>query len=85
MLAGGRHRAGDLAEGFRRFMLGVVKKTVLADTLAAGADMIFAADPARIGCADAWWGVLFFTFQIYIDFSAYSDMAIGLARMLASA
>ena len=62
-------------------MLGVVKKTVLADTLAAGADMTFAADPARLGFADAWWGVLFFTFQIYIDFSAYSDMAIGLARM----
>ena len=43
--------------------------------------MSFAADPAQLGCADAWWGVIFFTFQIYIDFSAYSDMAIGLARM----
>ena len=32
--------------------------------------------------ADAWWGVAFFTFQIYFDFSAYSDMAIGIARML---
>ncbi len=81
LLAFGRDRAGDLAIGFRRFMLGVLKKTVLADTLAAGADMSFAADPARLGCADAWWGVLSFTFQIYIDFSAYSDMAIGLARM----
>ena len=77
----GRSRSGDLVEGFRRFMLGVVKKTILADTLASGADMSFAADPARLGFADAWWGVLFFTFQIYIDFSAYSDMAIGLARM----
>ena len=81
LLAGGRDRRGDLSEGFRRFMLGVVKKTILADTLAAGADMTFLADPARIGFADAWWGLLFFTFQIYIDFSAYSDMAIGLARM----
>ena len=81
LLAGGRDRRGDLSEGFRRFIMGVVKKTILADTLAAGADMTFAADPARLGCADAWWGLLFFTFQIYIDFSAYSDMAIGLARM----
>lgn len=82
LLAYGSSRSGDLVEGFRRFMLGVVKKTLLADTLAAGADMSFAADPALLGWADAWWGVLFFTFQIYIDFSAYSDMAIGLARML---
>ena len=81
LVAHGRNRAGDLSEGLRRFMLGVVKKTILADTLASGADMTFSADPARLGCADAWWGVLFFTFQIYIDFSAYSDMAIGLARM----
>ena len=77
----GRGRGDDLAVGFRRFMLGVVKKTILADTLAAGADQAFSADPAQLGCADSWWGVLFFTFQIYIDFSAYSDMAIGLARM----
>jgi len=81
LLTFGRNRGGDLAEGFRRFMLGVIKKTILADTLAAGADMTFVADPAVLGFADAWWGLLFFTFQIYIDFSAYSDMAIGLARM----
>ncbi len=81
LLAFGRSHGEDLVAGFGRFMLGVVKKTLLADKLGAGADMTFAADPARLGCADAWWGVLFFTFQIYIDFSAYSDMAIGLARM----
>ena len=81
LLAFGRQRSGDLAAGFRRFMLGVVKKVLLADTLAAGADMSFAADPASLGGVEAWWGVLCFTFQIYLDFSAYSDMAIGLARM----
>ena len=81
LLAFGRNRGDDLLEGFRRFMLGVVKKTILADTLASGADMAFGADPAQLGWGDAWGGVLFFTFQIYIDFSAYSDMAIGLARM----
>jgi alginate O-acetyltransferase complex protein AlgI len=81
LLAGGRVRGNDLAVGFQRFMLGVVKKTILADTLAGGADTAFALPPAQLGFADAWWGVLLFTFQIYIDFSAYSDMAIGLARI----
>jgi alginate O-acetyltransferase complex protein AlgI len=72
----------DFSAGLLRFMLGVVKKTIIADTLAKGADMVFAAPTGAIGFADAWWGVIFFTFQIYFDFSAYSDMAIGLARML---
>ena len=81
IVASGRVRPGDLAVGFRRFMLGVVKKTILADTLGSGADAIFSADMTTLGFTDAWWGVIFFTFQIYIDFSAYSDMAIGLARM----
>ena len=44
--------------------------------------MVFAAPSGTIGFAEAWWGIIFFTFQIYFDFSAYSDMAIGLARML---
>ena len=81
LLAHGHSRAEDLTAGFARFMMGVVKKTVIADTLATGADMTFNADAATLGFADAWWGVLFFAFQIYIDFSAYTDMAIGLARM----
>jgi alginate O-acetyltransferase complex protein AlgI len=72
----------DFSAGMLRFMLGVVKKTILADTLAHGADMVFAAPPDTVGFGQAWLGVLFFTFQIYFDFSAYSDMAIGLARML---
>ncbi len=72
----------DFSAGMLRFMLGVVKKTILADTLARGADMVFAAAPGTVGFGQAWLGVLFFTFQIYFDFSAYSDMAIGLARML---
>ncbi len=75
-------RFGDISTGFVRFMLGVAKKTLIADTLANGADQIFAAEPAGIGFAHAWCGVIFFTFQIYFDFSGYSDMAIGIARML---
>lgn len=71
----------DFVAGFSRFMLGVAKKLLLADTLANGADLVFAHDTASLSFANAWWGVIFFTFQIYFDFSGYSDMAIGLARM----
>ena len=72
----------DFSAGLLHFMLGVVKKTLIADTLAKGADMVFAAPEGTVGFGQAWIGVLLFTFQIYFDFSAYSDMAIGLARML---
>ena len=72
----------DISTGFQRFMVGVAKKTLIADTLSTGADQIFAADPARVGFYYAWSGVILFTFQIYFDFSGYSDMAIGIARML---
>lgn len=72
----------DFFIGVSRFMLGLVKKTLLADTLATGADLVFAQDPGQLTSSDAWWGVLFFTLQIYFDFSGYSDMAIGIARML---
>jgi alginate O-acetyltransferase complex protein AlgI len=71
----------DFVAGFSRFMLGVVKKLLVADVMASGADLIFARDPWTLGFADAWSGVAFFTLQIYFDFSGYSDMAIGLARM----
>jgi len=73
--------ANDFYAGFSRFMLGVVKKLLLADALASGADMIFAQDPTTLGALSAWVGVGFFTLQIYFDFSGYSDMAIGLARI----
>ncbi|MBV8850430.1 MAG: MBOAT family protein [Methylobacteriaceae bacterium] len=72
----------DFFIGLSRFMLGLVKKTLLADTFATGADLVFAQSPANLTSSDAWWGVLFFTLQIYFDFSGYSDMAIGIARML---
>ena len=71
----------DFSTGFTRFMLGVVKKSTLANTLATGADMVFSSPPALIGCEGAWAGVALFTLQIYFDFSAYSDMAIGIGRM----
>jgi alginate O-acetyltransferase complex protein AlgI len=68
-------------DGFLRFMQGVIKKVMLADVLGNAADAVFALPAGAIGFSNAWWGVTFFTLQIYLDFSAYSDMAIGLARM----
>jgi alginate O-acetyltransferase complex protein AlgI len=81
LLAPDHTRFDDMATGFRRFMLGAVKKTLLADTLSTGADAVFAVPAGSLGFGEAWWGVALFTLQIYLDFSAYSDMAIGLARM----
>ena len=68
-------------DGFTRFMLGMIKKVLIADTVGPASDGIFAMPPDQLGFTTAWIGVLLFTLQIYLDFSAYSDMAIGLARM----
>jgi alginate O-acetyltransferase complex protein AlgI len=67
--------------GFKRFLLGLVKKVLVADTLAEVADKLFALSGNDLGFFNAWLGLICFTFQIYLDFSAYSDMAIGLAKM----
>ena len=73
-------RLDDLAEGFPRFALGLSKKVLIADQVAPIADAAF-SDPSGLTFAGAWIGALAFTVQIYFDFSGYSDMAIGLARM----
>lgn len=73
--------AAMVTDGFLRFMQGVIKKVLLADVLGSAADEVFALPPGVAGFSDVWWGVTLFTLQIYLDFSAYSDMAIGLARM----
>jgi alginate O-acetyltransferase complex protein AlgI len=70
-----------LIEGFERFLLGLVKKVLIADTLGEVADIVFGLPHTILGFSNAWLGVVCFTFQIYVDFSGYSDMAIGLARM----
>jgi alginate O-acetyltransferase complex protein AlgI len=76
------HRLDDFAAGFPRFALGLSKKVIVADTIAPVADAMFALDAANLSTATAWIGVLAYTMQIYFDFSGYSDMAIGLGRML---
>ena len=72
----------NLGRGLILFIIGVSKKVVLADTLAHLADPAFVRAAQRtLTAAEAWVGGLAFTFQLYFDFSGYSDMAIGLALM----
>ena len=70
----------SFSQGIIRFMIGFNKKVLLANTLAEVADRSFALNGGS-GCM-AWLGALCYTLQIYYDFSGYSDMAIGLGRML---
>ncbi|MDE2006272.1 MAG: MBOAT family protein [Rhodospirillales bacterium] len=79
-----RPRIAALAEGMTLFLLGLAKKLALADLFARFADVGFdaAARGASIGFVSAWVAALAYALQIYFDFSGYSDMAIGLARML---
>jgi alginate O-acetyltransferase complex protein AlgI len=72
----------QFALGVRRFVVGLAKKVLIANTLAVPVDAIFALPPAELGPATAWLAVACYTLQIYFDFSGYSDMAIGLAHML---
>jgi alginate O-acetyltransferase complex protein AlgI len=78
-----RIREEHLAAGMTIFAIGLFKKVVLADGIAVYATPIF--DLAELGVVmtlfEAWGGALAYTFQLYFDFSGYSDMAIGLARM----
>lgn len=76
--------AGNLAIGFGFFAVGLFKKVVIADTLAVHASPVFAqaAMGQDIGFFDAWAAALAYTFQLYFDFSGYSDMAVGLGRMM---
>jgi alginate O-acetyltransferase complex protein AlgI len=71
-----------LTEGAYRFCLGLGKKVVIADNLGTVADAVFALPSSQLGGAHAWLGVLCYSLQIYFDFSGYSDMAIGLGRLL---
>ncbi|MBK5913833.1 MBOAT family O-acyltransferase [Rhodocyclus purpureus] len=75
---------GHVAAGLFIFAIGLFKKVVLADAISPYADAVFDAAQAgeRPDLAEAWIGALAYTFQLYFDFSGYSDMAIGLSWML---
>ncbi len=75
-------RSRAIAVGMTVFMLGLFKKVVLADEIGVVSDAAFLPAHAHsLGFFDAWVGALAYTLQIYFDFSAYTDMAIGLSRM----
>ncbi len=71
---------GDFALGLSWFILGLAKKVLIADRIGQYADATFAA-PRGLGMWSAWIGVINYSMQLYFDFSGYSDMAMGLARM----
>jgi alginate O-acetyltransferase complex protein AlgI len=71
----------EFSEGIKRFCFGLSKKVIIANTLAQVADKIWEGDIAQMDATVAWLGALAYTFQIYYDFSGYSDMAIGLGKM----
>ncbi|HBI2962185.1 TPA: MBOAT family protein [Legionella pneumophila] len=72
----------NCAVGLTIFTIGLFKKTIIADSLAPYANTVFsAASKESITFIEAWCGSISYTFQLYFDFSAYSDMAIGLARL----
>lgn len=75
-----RVTAEDFAYGIKRFTIGLSKKVMLANSAGAAASMIL--DTTRLTVMSSWIGIIMYTFQIYFDFSGYSDMAIGLGRML---
>jgi alginate O-acetyltransferase complex protein AlgI len=72
----------DFQTGILRFARGLGRKLFIADPLGAFVNQLFAADPAGLSAGYAWLGLASFTLQIYFDFSGYTDMAIGLARMM---
>ncbi|MDA1292943.1 MAG: hypothetical protein O3A81_04145 [bacterium] len=73
------HTTEKFALGLQRFIVGLAKKILIADTCGLIADNAFAVQ--ELGTGAAWIGILAYTFQIYYDFSGYSDMAIGLGLL----
>ena len=68
--------------GFFRFAIGLAKKVMIANVLGEQVDLIFATENLDYNTTTAWIGILAYAFQIYFDFSGYSDMAIGIGRMI---
>lgn len=76
-----RETAEEFAQGVHRFMIGLGKKVLLANNAGALWDTIQAMPVGEVPALTAWIGLAAYTFQLYFDFSAYSDMAIGLGHM----
>jgi alginate O-acetyltransferase complex protein AlgI len=74
--------SGLFLDGLWRFSIGMAKKVLVANTFAHLADAIFETPPSTLTFLQGWAGLLAYTFQLYYDFAGYSDMAIGLGRMM---
>lgn len=72
----------DVSDGVFRFLIGLGKKVILANQFSEIADQYLAGSIDNLSTAGAWVGIVAFTFQIYFDFSGYSDMAIGMGRCM---
>jgi len=70
-----------IANGLRRFICGLGKKVLIANAMGQAADAVFGAGNGQVNILSAWIGAIAYLFQIYYDFSGYSDMAIGLGQM----
>lgn len=73
--------AGRIALGLRRFIVGLSKKVLISNVMAAAADSIFSLELSQVNICAAWIGAVSYMLQIYYDFSGYSDMAVGLGHM----
>lgn len=73
--------ASESALGLRRFICGLAKKVIIANTMGQAADILFSASSGEINIITSWIGAIAYMMQIYYDFSGYSDMAIGLGKM----
>ena len=81
-LAAGTVKLGAFAYGVRRLVTGLIKAVLVGGLLAAAADAIFAAAPARLSAGAAWLGAVCFGLQLYVQFSGYCDIGIGVGRMI---
>jgi len=72
----------DFADGVKRFISGLAKKVLIANTMARVADYVFVLEQGELTTGLAWIGIVAYSLQIYFDFSGYSCMAIGMGKML---
>ena len=76
-----RENLTDFASGLRLFAIGLAKKVLLANNVAIIANAMLHSNPTSIGLVGTWGGIIAYSFQIFFDFSGYSDMALGLGKM----
>jgi len=72
----------EILQGFYRFVIGLCKKVLVADVIGRQVDMLLTGDLLTMGTGTAWITIIAYTMQLYFDFSGYSDMAIGLGKIM---